>query len=231
VRRQAKRDAALEVLHSEKRRYGRRTPRRKRVLAKFFASNTVRFVTRSIARPHAPTHQLAHQGTYFVTASTYLKTHHFRGAERLRVLHRGLLKVARDFGWQLEAWAVFSNHYHFVGHSPMTEKDAASLPVMLSLLHEKTAKWANRLDGEPQRKVWFNYRETKLTYQKSYFARLNYTHRNAVKHGLVPAAHLYPWCSASWFERTASPAQVKAIYRFRTDGLKVDDEMEVASEW
>jgi putative transposase len=99
------------------------------------------------------------------------------------------------------------------------------------MLHEKTAKWANRLDGKPQRKVWFNYRETRLTYQKSYFARLNYTHQNPVKHGLVAVAHLYPWCSASWFERSASAAQAKAIYRFRTDGLKVDDEMEVAPEW
>jgi putative transposase len=181
--------------------------------------------------PHAPTHQLAHQGTYFVTASTYLKAHHFRGAERLRVLHRGLLTVTRDFGWQLEAWAVFSNHYHFVGHSPVDERNATNLPAMLAMLHEKTAKWANRLDGKPQRKVWFNYRETRLTYQKSYFARLNYTHQNPVKHGLVAVAHLYPWCSASWFERSASAAQAKAIYRFRTDGLKVDDEMEVAPEW
>ena len=29
--------------------------------------------------PHAPTHQLGVRGTYFVTASTYLKAHHFRG--------------------------------------------------------------------------------------------------------------------------------------------------------
>lgn len=57
--------------------------------------------------PHAPTHQLSARGTYFVTASTYLKAHHFHGAGRLRVLHRGLLTVARDYGWQFEAWAVF----------------------------------------------------------------------------------------------------------------------------
>src|SRR5262245_4791120 len=91
--------------------------------------------------PHAPTHQLAKQGTYFVTASTYLKHHHFRGAARLRVLHRGLLTVAQQFNWQLEAWAVFSNHYHFVAHSPSTEETAQSLSAMLGLLHEKTAKW------------------------------------------------------------------------------------------
>jgi putative transposase len=141
------------------------------------------------------------------------------------------LRLARDFGWKLEAWAIFSNHYHFVGHSPTIERDASSLPVMLSLLHEKTAKWTNRLDRAPERKVWFNYRETRLTYQKSYLSRLNYTHQNAVKHGLVQAAHLYPWCSASWFERTASAAQVKSVYRFRTDHLKLDDEIEVAPDW
>jgi putative transposase len=184
-----------------------------------------------LAWPHAPTHQLAQQGTYFVTARTYKAEHYFRGAKRLAVLHRGLLRLAYDFGWRLEAWAVFSNHYHFVAHSPMMKADASSLPVMLSLLHEKTAKWVNRLDGMAQRKVWFNYRETRLSYQKSYLARLNYTHQNAVKHELVAAAHLYPWCSASWFERTASPAQVRAIYRFRTNGLKLDDEMKVAPEW
>ncbi|HTI72792.1 MAG TPA: hypothetical protein VMF06_22655 [Candidatus Limnocylindria bacterium] len=102
---------------------------------------------------------------------------------------------------------------------------------MLRSLHEKTAKWVNGLDRTPGRSVWFNYRETILTYQKSYLARLNYVHQNAVKHQLVPAAHLYPWCSASWFERTASPAQVKAIYRFKTENLKIEDDLEVAPEW
>jgi len=55
--------------------------------------------------PHAPEHRLSVRGTYFVTAGTYLKQHHFRGGERLLVLHRGLLTAAREFGWQLEAWA------------------------------------------------------------------------------------------------------------------------------
>ena len=68
--------------------------------------------------PHAPEHRLGEAGTYFVTAATYLKAHHFRRRGRVEVLHRGLLTVARDFGWRLEAWAVFSNHYHFVAHSP-----------------------------------------------------------------------------------------------------------------
>lgn len=185
----------------------------------------------AIPWPHAPLHRLSERGTYFVTAGTYRKAHHFRGRDRVSALHRGLLSVAADFGWALEAWAVFSNHYQFVGHSPDSERSARSLSRMLGQLHEKTAKWINRLDKAPGRKVWHNFRETRLTYQKSYLARLNYVHQNAVKHGLVPVANQYPWCSAAWFERAASAAQVRTIYGMKTDELRVDDEYDVAAEW
>jgi putative transposase len=65
-----------------------------------------------------------------------------------------------------------------------------------------------------------------LTFEKSYLARLNYVHQNAVKHGLVRIANQYPWCSAAWFERTATPAQVETIYSFKTDKVRVFDEFE-----
>jgi putative transposase len=177
--------------------------------------------------PHAPLHQLSLRGTYFVTAGTYRKEHHFRGDTRLNVLQRGLLTVARDFQWQLEAWAIFSNHYHFIAHSPPAEGSAESLPRMLGLLHEKTAKWVNGLDRTPGRSVWHNFWETRLTYERSYLARLNYVHQNAVKHRLMLVANQYRWCSAAWFERTARPAQVKTIYGIRTDRLQLSDEYDV----
>jgi putative transposase len=195
------------------------------------AANCCGMSDRETPWPHAPTHVLSATGTFFVTGSTYEKAHCFRGADRLRVLHRGLLTVACDFGWQLEAWSVFSNHYHFVGHSPPAEPTAESLRAMLRMLHSKTGGWVNRLDRVPGRQVWHNYWETRLTYPKSYFARLNYTHQNPVKHRLVPVANQYPWCSAAWFERTASVAKVKTIYRFKTNLLPIDDDFEPASEW
>jgi putative transposase len=185
----------------------------------------------TIPWPHAPEHRLSVRGTYFVSASTYLRQHHFQGKARLAVLYRGLLTVAADFGWRLEAWVVFSNHYHFVGHSPADPETAEQLSPMLGRLHEKTAKWINRLEDAPGRKVWHNYRETRLTYEKSYLARLNYVHQNPLRHGLVPVANQYPWGSARWFERTATPAQIKTIYRFKTDQLKLADDFEVSPDW
>jgi putative transposase len=182
----------------------------------------------SISWPHAPLHELSARGSYIVTAGTYRKAHHFRGSKRLEVLHRGLLSVAREAGWRLEAWAVFSNHYHFVGHSP--DKGAGNLGQMLGQLHEKTAKWINRLDGVAGREVWHNFWETRLTHKRSYLAKLNYVHQNPVKHGLVAVANQYPWCSARWFERSARPAQVKTIYGFKIDKLNVLDDYDVSDE-
>jgi putative transposase len=169
-------------------------------------------------------HRLSASGTFLVTAGTYQREHHFKTKQRLDVLQRGLLTVAAEFAWTLEAWAVFSNHYHFIGHSP--EAGAKSLSEMLTVLHSKIAIWLNRLDQTPNRKVWYNYWETRLTFERSYLTRLHYVHRNPVKHALVPVANQYPWCSAGWFERTASPAQVRSIYRFKTDQLDVLDEFE-----
>jgi len=171
--------------------------------------------------PHAPLHRLSEHGTYIVTAGTLHKEHWFRGPDRLDLLEWALLRVMKASGWRLEAWAVFSNHYHFVAHA---EPDAAALRTVLRQLHGETSREVNRRDGASGRTVWHNFWDTKLTFEKSYLARLNYVHQNPVKHGLVPLACHYRWCSAAWFERTATRAQVRTIYGFKIDKLNVRDD-------
>ena len=139
-------------------------------------------------------------------------------------LETELLAKAKQYRWHLEAWAVFSNHYHFVGHAV---EDAKTLKPFLTHLHADSARFVNNRDGKSGRQIWYNFWETELTFEKSYLARLNYVHRNAVKHGLVPVAIQYPWCSAAWFERTATPAQVKTIYSFKTDKIRMVDDFDV----
>jgi len=173
--------------------------------------------------PHAPIHRLTENGTYMVTTGTYGKKHLFCDPERLTLLEDALLAVARKYEWNLEAWSVFSNHYHFVGYtlaSPTRLKD------FLNELHSSTARDVNRLDRIEERQVWHNYWDKQLTYEKSYLARLNYVHQNPVKHDLVAVANQYPWCSAAWFERTATPAQVKTIYGVKTDAVNVLDDFD-----
>jgi putative transposase len=104
--------------------------------------------------PHAPIHQLDERGAYIVTAGTYLKHNLFAGAERLTLLHGTLLELAPRYGWRLQAWAVFSNHYHFVAISPA---DPHTLRDLIGHLHSDTARRIDPLDEAPGRRVWFNY--------------------------------------------------------------------------
>ena len=171
--------------------------------------------------PHAPVHRLSANGIYFITVGTLHKQHLFNTASKLDLIERMLLALAKTRGWQLEAWAVLANHYHFVARG---QPDSTPMGEFLRELHSRSAVELNALDAVKGRTVWYNFRDTRLTHQYSYLARLNYVHQNAVKHGLVPVANQYPWCSAAWFERTASVAQVKTIYGFKIDQVKVDDD-------
>jgi putative transposase len=173
--------------------------------------------------PHAPVHRLSEIGTYMLTAGTLGKQHIFQRPERLDLLQSTILRTAKESGWHLEAWAVFSNHYHFVGHSG---EKSAKLSALVKQVHAETSRAVNRLDHSPGRQVWHNFWDTQLTFEKSYLARLNYVHQNAVRHRLVPLASQYRWCSAGWFERSATQAQVRTIYSFKIDKLRVPDDFE-----
>ena len=56
--------------------------------------------------------RLSEHGTFIVTAATFNKEHFFRGEARLTVLEDELLRLAKQYGVIVEAWAIFSNHYH-----------------------------------------------------------------------------------------------------------------------
>jgi putative transposase len=171
--------------------------------------------------PHAPVHRLTPSGVYMITAATLYKEHLFTGPEKLDLLESRLLLFAKKYNWHLEAWAVFTNHYHFIARG---DAGAPDLKRMVTHLHADTARELNKIDQREGRKVWCSFWDTKLTYQASYLARLNYVHQNPVKHGLVAVANQYAWCSAAWFERTAFPATVKTVYGVKTDRLKVEDD-------
>ena len=171
--------------------------------------------------PHAPIHKLNENGIFIVTGATLYKAHLFNSPEKLSLVENQLLTLSKQYGWQLEAWAIFANHYHYVCRS---QPDSKSLKRLISHFHTATATQLNKVDQIPGRKVWFNYWDTQLTFQKSYLARLCYVHQNPVKHGLVVQANQYQWCSAAWFERTCSKATVHTIYSFKVDAINLKDD-------
>jgi len=170
--------------------------------------------------PHCPLHIFIPNTSYIVTASTLHKTPIFHDEQRLKMLQSALLEATESFGWQLQAWAVFPNHYHFIAQSPA---EGITLSRMIQRLHSLTARQVNDLDQKPGRKVWYQYWDTCLTYEKSYLARLNYVNHNAVKHGLVFAAEDYLFCSASWFNKQADSDFRKKVNSFQYDRLNIPD--------
>lgn len=156
-----------------------------------------------------------------VTAGTYRKVPHLNTPARLDFFQESLFARAEEFHWSLKAWAILSNHYHFIAESPPIP---ATLRKFIGKLHMQTAKEFNRLDGAPGRKVWFEYWDSRITFERSYLARLHYVHANPAKHGFIDLAENYKWCSASWFMRSASPAFVATVKSFKTDQLDLPDD-------
>ena len=169
---------------------------------------------------HSPFHLFVPNTFYMVTASTLYKQRLFNTPQKLRLLQDTLLAVLQTCGWRLQAWAVFSNHYHFIACSA---EAGAPLEHLIQRLHSQTARAINALDHTPGRRVWFQYWDTCLTYEKSYLARLNYVNNNPVHHRLVEAADQYPFCSAAWFKINA-PAELQiALAAIPYDRVNVPD--------
>jgi len=173
--------------------------------------------------PHGPAHRVSTAGAYMVTAGTYQKFPVFQTAESLTFLTNLLPELAESHGWKLEAWAVFPNHYHFLGES---DKDGI-LKGFIREFHSKSAMEINQLDGTHGRKVWFQYWESQITFHRSFLARLNYVHQNAVRHRVAFSASAYPWCSAGWFERRAEQEFYRTVRSFPIDRLEIPDDFEV----
>jgi putative transposase len=109
--------------------------------------------------PHSPPHRLSEQGAYMVTCGTYEKAHFLNTSERLNMLRGLFFGCLEEAGWILHAWALLSNHYHFIASSPA---DPSSLRRALSKLHTLSARELNRQDDRPGRKVWFQYFDTHI---------------------------------------------------------------------
>jgi putative transposase len=135
-----------------------------------------------------------------------------------------LLECCSTENWDLQAWCAFPNHYHLIASSDCP----GSLRKVISTLHSLTAHSINKLDGTPGRRIWYQYWDSLISNQRSYFARLRYVHENAVRHGIVRRASNYPWCSASWFERIGRPAFRNTVLAFPCDRVRVPDPFPVS---
>jgi putative transposase len=174
--------------------------------------------------PHAPPHRLLEAGVYFLTGRAAERKHLLADDAMKDWFQETLFDVCRMDGWRLEAWAVLSNHYHLVAHSPSGAAGAASLGSMIRKFHSLATKELNRSEHQKGRtRLWQNFRETHLTHQRSYLARLHYVHQNAVHHGLVQFGSEWKWGSARAFKEAVTPAWIKTVASFKFDEIAMKD--------
>ena len=171
--------------------------------------------------PHAPSKVVNHPGAYFVTGATYQKRRLLDTRAKLDFFYEFFLETCLEKEWSLQAWAVFPNHYHFVGFSPDIERPVEALTRKL---HGKSAIDLNKIDSTPGRTVWYRSWDTRLTYEKSYLTRLSSVHWNPVKHGIVRDPLLYRWCSARWFAENTDRSFYETVIGMPHDKLRIGDD-------
>jgi putative transposase len=175
-----------------------------------------------IYKPHlnTPPHWFVSNAIYIVTGTTLHKTPLLDSNAKLANFCETLLERAHILGWSMQAWFVMSNHYHFIAQSP---ENALSLKALIQGIHSINAKFINRIDGTAGRKVWYNYWDTCIKNEVSYYARMNYVMMNPVKHGLVQNPEDYPFSSYKYFLENSEPEFQKLILSC-TDDAQVEDD-------
>lgn len=172
---------------------------------------------------HNPPHLFRAGAKYFITASTYQQKHYMATDEAKDRLIHSILKGFQDYGWKLDEWVLLNNHYHLMADAP---EDPRSLSKIIQEIHKFTAMWIKKNSSgfSDQKKIWYNYWDTCITHEKSYFARLNYIWYNPVKHGYVKDAAA--WRFGSYYSRVRAEKdyleELKSKYPF--DRLNVRDD-------
>lgn len=186
---------------------------------------------------HNPPHLFRSNAKYFITGSTYQKVPYLRSDRAKQRLLKSLFKGFTDYDWKIEDWVILNNHYHLMVEAP---SNAETLSKIIRDTHKFTALWIKKninLEskeymecsdrvGTLHNKIFHNYWDTCITYENSYYARLNYIWSNPVKHGYVEDAA--KWKFGSYYYRQQNSEDNtrklnKIIKNYLCDEVNVND--------
>jgi putative transposase len=171
--------------------------------------------------PHNPPHLFRNNTKYFITASTYKKIPYFKTDKAKEKLIDSLFKEFSRYNWLIEDWVVLDNHYHLMNYS---KDNADKLGDIMREIHKFTSIWIKKNNAQAQlaEKIWYNYWDTCISYESSYFSRINYIWFNPVKHGYVDDP--INWKFGSYYLRFKdNPENIKEIVsKYPCDKLDLD---------
>ena len=175
-----------------------------------------------IYKPHlnSPPHWFVSDAIYMVTGATLYKKPFLDSDAKRANFCETLLERANSLGWSIDAWAVMPEHYHFVARGP---ENAFSLKTLIQGVHSINAKFVNRIAETPGQRVWYNYWDTCIKSETSYYARMLYAMMNPVKHRLVQNPEDYQFSSYKYFLENSEPEFQKTIFSCADDAQVSDD--------
>jgi putative transposase len=170
---------------------------------------------------HAPAHYFESHATYIVTAGTLKKEHLINSDQKKECVLTNLRQEIEKYKWELLAWVILINHYHILLKA---SDHASSLAQLIRNVHTFSARELNKLDRCPGRRVWWNYWDTCITNERSYYARLNYIHWNPVRHGVVTRPEQYRFSSYRDYYNLDDNRMRNLERDYPFDSIKVFDE-------
>ncbi len=170
---------------------------------------------------HNPPHLFRSNAKYFITAAIYNKRHLMKDEGVKYAVIEVMFESFKRLHWKIEDWVLLDNHYHLMADAP---ENAKTLSCVINNFHrfsalriKKNVDPACSLD-----RIWYNYYDTCMTYEKSYFARLNYIWNNPVKHGYVEKPE--EWKFGSYYFKADKREEVNSIMRnYPCDRIRVED--------
>ena len=168
---------------------------------------------------HSPAHLFIDRAYYIITAHTIESIRPFYDDERKQILLDSIfLNFVERNKWQMIAYFVADNHYHILLNSKDNSK---SLSKIIADIHRFTAITINKMDNKIGRQVWYQYWDTVITSENSFYARFNYIHYNPVKHGYVKRSEDYKFCSYRHYYDNNKEGVIKIMKKYPFDKVKV----------
>lgn len=145
-----------------------------------------------------PPHLYLDDRWYFMTGSNYHGHHHLKSDAAKIIVRDKLMALTQKYNWQLKAWVILNNHYHFLAKVRL----GSDIRPFFQYLHGGTSFELNNLENKRGRKVWHNFWDRCIRNERGFWTRFNYIHNNPIKHGYVKRLSDWPYSSFHDYLRT-----------------------------
>lgn len=172
---------------------------------------------------HNPPHLFVPNAKYFITSGTYHKQYYLQSRQAKEILIDSIIRGFTDQNWLVEDWVILDNHYHVIVNA---SEEAARLSKIMQTIHKFSSNILSKSIPELRiiKKIWHNYWDTCLTYEKSYYARIHYLWFNPVRHGCVDNPEKWEYGSYYYRIKEGKNNVNKIIKEYPIDKIKVKDD-------